>query len=139
MKKVMIIFIAAVSALLALSGCREEGAKLSPQGEMFLMQSEYGIYKGDLPVMDFSRYESQMSINTLGTLFRLQTNDLSRVVECRLDRAPMGERKVVADVDFEGLNIESLEEADFRVVKEEPGKAWLWNQESGIGILMLTE
>ena len=139
MKRYTEILIVTLLSLFSLAGCKEESAHLSPEGELFLLQTEFGIYKGDLPVVTFPKYESQLTINTQGTLFCLQTNDLSRIVECRLDRSPIGERKVRADVVFEGVKVDPLEDAEFRVVKEEPGKAWLWNHDSGIGILMMTE
>lgn len=110
----------------------------NPSRESFLKTTEYGLYRGGEAVMAYNRAQEQIVRNAAGTLFRIQNDDQTRVVACTFSAKPRADAELTVRYRCVGLT-EDGAEGGFSVLKVSGEKVWLWNEESGIGILALVK
>lgn len=121
---------------LCLAGCNKNDTPASPEQELFLKENVPGIFENGTPVIRYDKFEHQLCLNSLGTLLRIQNDNLSKVYECRFSQKPLElNGSVTVSIVFEGTNHEKISDAEFKTIKTGEGKYWCWNEELKTGII----
>lgn len=120
-------------------GCKEDETTSVSGRDSFLENTEYGLYVGNTRPMMYQKYEHQISTNADRTTFRLQTDNLSKVVACTFSKDPA--QSEALEVTLRTVGIPKVKNGTFRftTVKVENGKCWLWNKEQQTGIIVPAE
>lgn len=124
-------------AAFAMYGCKEdENVVSTSERDGFLEYADYGLYVGGTRTMICRKYEHQLVSNPEGTMFRLQTDNLSQVVSCTFSVHPAHSRKV--EVTLRTVGIPKAENGTFvfTVEKTADGKCWLWSKELRTGLIV---
>ncbi len=81
----------AIYCLLAvcLSSCTKEDPLLKAAKEAALKQEVYGVFKTDKTVFAYKAASHQLAYNPTQRMMRIQTDDLSRVLQLTLDQTPV--------------------------------------------------
>lgn len=132
-----VLFFALVAV--ASTGCKEDETTSVSGQDSFLENTEYGLYVGKTRAMMYQKYEHQLSTNSDGTAFRLQTDNLSKVVACTFSENPAHSKAVGVTLRTVGIPKVKNGTFDFTALKTESGKCWLWNKELQMGIIVPVE
>lgn len=135
MKKNIIILITGIIAALSFYGCRQDEGTIDSIQETFSKEENYGVYMNGKETVCFDRYNYQISRNTTGTLFRIQSDNLSKVAECRFSADPTTQKEIETTITFTGAGTENINDT-FTCIRNENGKCWLWNAKLKCGIIM---
>lgn len=131
-------FLVAIVAIVS-SGCKDDETTSVSVQDSFLENTEYGLYAGTMKSMMYQKYEHQISTNADGTAFRLQTDNLSKIVACTFSKNPAQNKTV--EVTLRTIGIPKAKNGTFTFTAErvENGKCWLWNKEHQTGIIVPAE
>ena len=137
MKKNIILIISSILATVFIAGCAKTEEKADGQQTMFSAQTEIGIYKDGKAVITFDKYSQQISRNAAGTLFRIQSDNLAKVAECKFSVTPSNGKDIETTISFTGIDAGNVSDV-FKCIKTDNSKCYLWNENSKCGIIIPT-
>ena len=137
MKKNIIILISGILLTFFVAGCTKTEEKAEGQQTLFSAQTEIGIYKDGKAVITFDKYSQQISRNAAGTLFRIQSDNLAKLAECKFSAAPSNGKDIETTISFPGIDSGNVSDV-FKCIKTDNSKCYLWNEKSKCGIIIPT-
>lgn len=129
------LFILAAGLLTACS----KSDTLSPEAQSFSKRNNYGLYDKESPVMEYQKFNHQMSRNRNCTKFRLQNDNLSSYFACEFSENPSQGKEILVKIKTEGINFDENVEATFKVIKTDGEMVWLWSDKENKGIIARIE
>ena len=134
MKRFSIILFAILAFAMSFTSCKQE--KENDLGkDIFLNQMDMGIYSKGEPVMTYLKALHQVATNDAGTLLRIQTDNLSKYVNCKFSEAPVLDAVITVDIKAKGVEL-PVESGSFEVINDDGILMWLWDSSDQLGIII---
>lgn len=135
--KINKIVIVLVLAALAIVSCKEDD-KTTLSSDFFVKRSQVGFYKEAKVIYTINQSQEQLYFNTTTNTFRIISDDGINYIEVVFDSPiPRINDKVTASIKNGGLSsVENNKSIEFEVMKKEGNNCWLWNQKSGLGLII---
>lgn len=125
--------------VLLLCSCRHDENTDSPEKQKFMENNMYGLYVKGEKSMRYEKYEYQTARNTEGTYFRLQNDNLSKVMACTFSEYPGDNNTIEVTLRTEGIPKVKNGTSVYSVEKHEGDMFWLWSESSQTGLIIMAQ
>lgn len=121
---------------LLFSSCSREET-LSQDAATFSTRTNLGFFNAQNAILEYRKFDHQVSINRKGTKFRLQDDNQSILFACEFTERPSLGKSLEIKIETQGLDADSEIQDTFKVIKESEDKVWLWSENGKYGIICL--
>ncbi|HIZ87153.1 MAG TPA: hypothetical protein IAC03_03210 [Candidatus Coprenecus pullistercoris] len=138
MRKTETILLLTIAAALCTASCREKVIEIdSLEKEIFLMESDEGIYRNGEPLFLFRDDRHQKALNPDRIQYRIQTDEQDTCLNVTMEALPGSAGvHITTSIDYRspGDPISSMSHLECSRMAD--GRIWLWSPESLTGIIM---
>lgn len=138
MKKIIIFIVVCCASAILYTSCSKDEI-LSPEADNFVKRSNYGLYSDNSSLLEYQKFNHQLSRNKKGTKFRIQDDNLSTYFACIFSEKISDGAEIEVNIKSLGLNIDSNINIICKVIKTNNNTAWLWSENEKIGIITFIE
>ena len=132
------IFAAAMIFIAA--ACANEEIQEGDSGtDAFLKEDTPGLYQNSEHTLVYDKDIYQYAFNTKRHTFMIQNNAQSRYLRCSLEDAPVTDSPVNVEITTKGITGFEDTGLTMQTLKEENGKYWLYDPQSGTGLIIILE
>ncbi len=133
------LYLLAVLLCAVVVSCRKDDGGRRASGEMreFLRKTECGLVGYGGYLFKYSDKDCQMSVNKRRRHMRMQNDAQTDYVHMVFAAYPaVADKNVQVEVRYLVGSDENIRSATMVNAKAEDGKIWLWNEESGMGLII---
>lgn len=127
-----------LTAALCTVSCRERYIEIdSMEKEMFLKETEEGIYKEGQPLFKYKESHHQKALNPKRIQYRIQTDEQDTCLNVTMEAVPgSAGLHITTSIDYRspGELISSMSHLECSRVADD--KIWLWNSGSLTGVIL---
>lgn len=125
--------------LLAAVACSKSGTDGPVDTHALLEKDAPGVYRNDDNVFLYDEDIHQIAFNALRRTFRIQNTAQDRYLHCALDADPVVGQQVAIDVTTRSIASFPSQQLTAEVLRRDEGKVWLWDEQSGTGLVIRIE
>lgn len=116
---------------------KEPGESQSTEIDSMKEKSAPGLYVGGSETFVYDKTMHQYAFNSKRHTFRIQNSAQNRLVSCALSGAPSAGGVVEVSITAKGITNFSDVSLAMSVIKSEGEKWWLYDSESGTGLIII--
>lgn len=135
--KINKILIGLTALVLCFASCKQQEETFY-SSLFFLKKTDIGLYNEAKPLYTFNKANDQLYFNKTTNTFRIVSDDSNNYVEVVFaEPIPMQDAMLTASIKNGGLgDVADQSAVEFQVLKKDVNKCWLWNQKSGLGLIV---
>lgn len=123
-------------AMIACTG-KEPGGNPSSEIDSMKEKTALGLYVGGNDTFVYDKTMHQYAFNSKRHTFRIQNSAQNRLVSCTLSGAPSVGGVVEVSITAKGVTNFSDVSLKMSVIKSEGDRLWLYDSESGTGLVII--